>query len=278
MFNKRPILGICGDSFMAATINATDNATINGESRVRIDLEDSAGKHFTELLAKKIDYDYFTLARGACSNTAIRLQIDEMVKQKVDLVIIGATSPNRMEFPKLGKKYNQSDGVYNLDYHIGTYPDRSCQNKNFKHNVVSETFTNILTSDIPFHKKVINDESISARPNITDNQAKALEYYIDYLYDADYKKHMDSFILHSGYKALEDSNIPFVMILYDSQMAVSGFSFENNYRIIKHGDRLNPWTWDKNNTTRRWHTTDQAQEKGAEMWYDYLVEHNFIKG
>jgi hypothetical protein len=261
-----PVLGVCGDSYMAATIN--------GE---RTDIEDSAGKHFTELLAKKIDYDYFTLARGACSNTAIRLQIDEMIKQKVDLVIIGATSPNRMEFPKLGEKYNIFDGVYNLDYSIDTYPDRSCENKKFKNKIVSETFTNILTSDIPFYKKIINPDSISARPNVTNEQAKALEYYIDYLYDADHKKHMDSFILHSGYKALGDSNIPFVMILFDGQMSVNGFSIENNYRIIKNGERLNPWTWDKTNAKRRWHTTDKAQEEGAEMWYSYLLKHNLIK-
>jgi hypothetical protein len=261
-----PVLGVCGDSYMAATINGDRN-----------DIRDSEGRHFTELLAKKIGYDYFTLARGACSNTAIRLQIDEMVKQKVDLVIIGATSPNRMEFPKLGKKYNQIDGVYNLDYNINTYPDRSCQNKSFKHTTVSETFTNILTSDVPFYKKIINLDSISARPNITDDQAKALEYYIDYLYDVDYKKHMDSFMLHSGYKALEDSNIPFVMVLFDGEMSVNGFSIENNYRIIKNGDKLNPWTWDQTKATRRWHTTDEAQVKGAEMWHDYLLQFNLIK-
>jgi hypothetical protein len=261
-----PVLGVCGDSYMAATVN--------GDHK---DIIDSEGKHFTEILAKRIGYDYFTLARGACSNTAIRLQIDEMIQQKVDLVIIGATSPNRMEFPKLGKKYNLSDGVYNLDYHIDTYPDRSCQNDSFKHTTVSETFTNILTSDVPFYKKIINPDSISARPNITDNQAKALEYFIDYLYDVDYKKHMDSFILHSGYKALEDSNIPFVMVLFDREISVNGFSIENNYRIIKNSDKLNPWTWDQTLATRRWHTTDKAQEEGAEMWYDYLLKHNFIK-
>ena len=261
-----PVLGVCGDSYMAATIDGW-----------RDDIKDSAGKHFTELLAKKIGYDYFTLARGACSNTAIRLQIDEMINQKVDLVIIGATSPNRMEFPKLGKKYNIRDGVYNLDYNIETYPDRSCENKKFNNKIVSETFTNILTSDVPFFKKIINPDTISARPNITNKQAKALEYYIDYLYDADYKKHMDSFILHSGYKALEDSNIPFVMILFDMEDSINIFSTENNHKIVYNNESLNPWRWDQNNTTRRWHTTDKVQEEGAEMWYNYLLKHNLIK-
>jgi hypothetical protein len=87
---------------------------------------------------------------------------------------------------------------------------------------------------------------------------------------------MDSFILHSGYKALEDSNIPFVMIFFDRYVSINGFSIENNYRIIKNGDKLNPWTWDQTNTTRRWHTSDEAQVKGAEMWYDYFLQYNLI--
>ncbi len=261
-----PVLGVCGDSYMAATINGD-----------RADIHDSEGRHFTEILAKKINYDYFTLARGACSNTAIRLQIDEMIKQKVDLVIIGATSPNRMEFPKLGQSFDIHDGVYNLDYSIETYPDQSCKNNNFKHRLVSETFTNILTDDRPFYKKIVNTHTKSAIPNISDDQAKALEHYIDYLYDIEHKKHMDLFILHSGYKALEDSNIPFVMILNEGDVFINGFSIENNYKIIKIGERLNPWTWDHTNSTRRWHTNDQAQIEGAELWYNYLLQHNLIK-
>lgn len=263
-----PVLGVCGDSYMAATINGS-----------RSDIEDSEGRHFTEILAKKINYEYFTLARGACSNTAIRLQIDEMIKQRVDLVIIGATSPNRMEFPKLGQIYDVTEGVYNLDYDINIYPDRSCKNSKFKHRLVSETFTNILTSDMPFYKKILNPHTISARPNITDEQAKALEYYIDYLYDPTYKTQLDMFILHSGYKALEDAGIPFVMIINQGDVFINGFNLDSTgYKIVKIGEKLNPWTWDQNNTTRRWHTTDEAQVKGAEMWYEYLMKHNLIKG
>ena len=67
-----PTLGVCGDSFMSATMNTEREETW-----------DSEGRHFTEILAKKIGYDYFTLARAACSNNAIRLQVDEMIKQKV---------------------------------------------------------------------------------------------------------------------------------------------------------------------------------------------------
>jgi len=63
----RKTLGVCGDSFMA---------TKNYEEGV----DNGHGKHFTEILAKKLDCDLITYARGGCSNQAIRLQIDEIIK------------------------------------------------------------------------------------------------------------------------------------------------------------------------------------------------------
>ena len=64
-------LGVCGCSWMAATKNGT-----------RPDILESEGKHFTEILAKRLGWNYFTLARSACSNTTIRLQIDESDKKQ----------------------------------------------------------------------------------------------------------------------------------------------------------------------------------------------------
>ncbi len=230
-----PILGICGDSYMAATIN-----------KDRSDLIDSEGKHFTEILSKKIGYDYFTLARGACSNFAIRMQIDEMVRRKVDLVIVGWTSPDRIELPLPGKKFDPKLGVYNLDYNISDYPDRSATNENFRHNIMTETLSNIFHHPNDFIGKIGKDKFTS------------LENFYDNLYDIAYKSILDNYIVESGFKKLTDSKIPFVF--------TGNGNFENS--------KLNPWSWEKG--TRRWHTTDEAQVSGAEIWYNYLQEHGYL--
>ena len=256
-----PVLGVCGDSFMAATLN--------GKGEV---LHDSEGKHFTEILAKKIGYDYFTLARGACSNTAIRLQVDEIIKQKVDLAIIGTTSYNRLEIPNLGRKFNHKLGVYNLDYRTEFYPDRSTLNPKFKHNLITETLTNIFYNPQPFIKKIFNIYTKGHVPIISDKQLLALEQYYDYLYDPSYKSILDSYIILSAIKSLEIHKIPFVLIWPD--FFHSNLNFENDHRIITTNSPLCPNVWEQGN--RRWHTTDLAQEKGAELWYNYLVEHGYL--
>lgn len=257
-----PVLGICGDSFMAATLNDT-----------RTDLLNSEGKHFTEILAKKIKYDYFTLARGACSNTAIRLQIDELIKREVDLAIIGTTSQDRLEIPNMGKKFNVGLGVYNLDYRTEFYPDRSTLNPNFKHNLISETLTNIFHNPVHFIKKILNINQKFHMPNISDNQLLALEYYFDYLYDPAYKLILDSYIMLSGIKALEINNIPFVIIW--NELSTEPINLISDHRIIRKESPLRPNNWE--NGYRRWHTSDEAQEKGAKLWYDYLLKYGYLK-
>lgn len=257
-----PTLGVCGDSFMAATLNGD-----------REDLKDSEGRHFTEILAKKIGYDYFTLARGACSNTAIRLQVDEMIKQKVDLVIIGTTSYDRLEIPHIGKKYNPELGVYNLDYRIEFYPDRSSLNPKFKHNLMTDTLTNIFHDPVPFIKKIFNSVFKHSVPNLTQEQLNALELYYDYLYEPSYKSVLDSYIILSAIKALEVNSIPFILIWNGSHCDNINFSGDN--RIIMGKNLLRPGNWGTGH--RRWHTTDIAQEKGAELWYNYLMKNGFLK-
>lgn len=255
-----PVLGVCGDSFMAATIHFPD----------RPDTKDSEGKHFTEILSKKIGYDYFTLARGACSNSAIRLQIDEMVKQKVDLVIIGCTSGNRLELPHINRKYVRNLGVYNLDYKTDRYPDLSTKNNKFKHSLISETLTNIFTDDRPFYKKIFNTINF-----IDNNQLTALEYYIDYILDHEYKAEMDRWILQSGIKLLEDNSINYIMILNGVlQHEEKKYNYYNNTKFIPYDSKLNPATYPYG--TRRWHTNDSSQEKIADLWYNYIIDNNFL--
>lgn len=260
-----PTLGVCGDSYMAATIDLD----------YRDDCRDSEGKHFTEILAKKIGYDYFTLARGGCSNTAIRLQIGEMVKQHVDLVIIGLTSTNRLEFPNPNKKYEQELGVYNLDYRTAFYPDKSTLNFNFENNLVTETLNNIFTDDRPLTKKLFNSDCSRSHPNISDKQLKALEYYIDYIYDVDYKNILDGWAIHSGVKLLQDKNINFVLI--KSGLYWFGPEFENfsGKRFINNHDMLNPRNY-LIQGQRRWHNTDEDQKILSDLWYDYLINNNFL--
>ena len=83
----KKILGICGDSFMAS-ISKDDN-----------NLENGHGKHFTDILKERLGCEIITYAKGGVSNQCIRLQIDEIIKHNPHHIIIGTTSPDRIEIP-----------------------------------------------------------------------------------------------------------------------------------------------------------------------------------
>jgi len=250
-------LGVCGDSFMSAYINTT-----------RDDCIDVEGKHFTEILAKKLNYNYFTLARSGCSNMAIRLQVDEIIANKPDLCIINTTSPNRLEIPHIGKQFDKNKGVYNLDYNPKLYPEVSAQNPKFCNNTISDTLTNIFHDDRPFIKKIL--QPIDNSKVLNNEQLLALEYYIDYLFDLEHKAILDSYIMQSAVLALEENKINYFIIwtLHDF--------LNNNNRIIDYHSNLNP-NLKTSNTRRRFHTTDSAQVELADNWYKFLTENNYVK-
>ena len=55
------------------------------------------GTSWSEVLAKKLDWDLTNLARQGCSNGGIRVQIEEIRRQKPDFAIVSPTFWDRME-------------------------------------------------------------------------------------------------------------------------------------------------------------------------------------
>lgn len=240
---------------MAATTNTWGD-------QFRPDLHDSEGRHFTEILAKEFGYEYFTLARGACSNTAISLQVDEMIKRNVDFVFLNTTSPNRIEVPL--KEFYSHLGVYNIDY--CSYPDTSGQKNRelFCHdNILSETISN-LTYDGP-----------TAYPlNFDVNKREALKYYLAELYDEHVRYYQDTCIIADCISRLEDAKISYMVF---NSLPIRK---ENKRILAKNGlmDHMVPMSqlYGNDRSTRRWHTSDETQIKLAENLYQYIIENNLL--
>lgn len=251
-----PVLGVCGDSFMAATPNLPRHECI-----------DSEGKHFTEILAKTIQYDYFTLARGACSNTAIRLQIDEMINRGVDFVILNSTTPNRIEFPVKGT-FDSTLGVYNINYE--DYPDTSSMNPNFKHGrIVSETLTNIIGK----YGHPINKEPYMIGKKLSDDKLIAIKHYIQELHDDNLRSFQDTAILSDGLSRLIHNQIPF---LYLGDLIISEYlSKYFEIRIIRENKKIIPNRY-VTPTNRRWHNTDEDQVTIFNHVHEHIKQYNLL--
>jgi len=257
---SKKILGVCGDSFMSA---------IND-----IGPDSGYGKHFTEIIGKKLDWDVVTFARGGCSNQTIRLQIDEIIKFKPDFVIIGLTTPDRIEIPiddlstlNYYDKFHQTnyliqDGLYNIQY--DSYPDQSSNHNRFKlikPKLKSETINNILSE-------------VNANKYFTKEQIDALKQYYNYLYDFQWKTQQDNWIISDGLHKLIYNKIEFVVI--NSHLNDDIFYYCND-KVIGKTHELNPWTYYNHNITTpfRFHLPEDIEIILAEKWYEYLL--NLLK-
>lgn len=230
-------IGVCGCSWMSAVQN-------------------ESGKHFTEILAKKLNWEYRTLARGACSNSAIRLQVSAMIKEEVDLILVGVTSPNRIDFPINNKAFDKNLGIYNYDYK--SHPDLSSMNFSFKHNnFISDTLNNLTEGNVSNLYK-----------EISNGQYTAIESYIRHLFDVNYREQQDAWIIQSAVAELNDSGISYFLITQEWLNQYYPFT-QDNKEFIK-DKKLLPWSYYDKHSSNRWHTSDESQEKLANFWWKFL--------
>lgn len=254
----RKVLGICGDSFMAA-------------KKYEEGVDNGYGKHFTEILAKRLNCNLVTYARGGCSNQTIRLQIDEIIKHKPDHVIIGSTTPDRLEIPikdltvkAYSEKWDQNNyipslGLFNIDYtgYYETYA--SSQKEEFKKNkptLQSETLSNIFNGTTP-------------GKSYTNTQIRAIEDYFNLIYDYKWKMQQDSWILSDGLYKLKNNRITYHFICenlytFDSETHKEGF--------IGRESELNPWTYysPEKYSPYSFHLTEEDEIMLADLWYEEL--------
>ena len=259
---SKKVLGICGDSFMAS-IEKNELFPDNGH-----------GKHFTEILSKRLNYDLITYARGGCSNQAIRLQIDEIIKHKPNHVIIGTTTPDSIEFPIPDlsastyedkwkeRNYNPFNGIYNISYE--GYKTESTKHEGFSKiepKLVSETMSNIF--------------QLRHHQHLTKDKKSAIEQFFMHMYDYEWKIQHDSWILSEGLYKLKENNIPFTVIIYNLHLHYFSSHIKN---VINNESPLNPWTYydPKVYSPYSFHLLDKDEEILADFWFDYFTKNKII--
>ena len=254
---KTKTLGVCGDSWFSPTQN------IEG----RPECENSEGKHFSELLARRMNYNLFNLAKGACSNSCIRLQISEVVKRKVDFIIIGTTTAPRIDYPKrTDKEFDPSAGIYNCTY--SHQPDQSALEFDpEKETLYSDTLSNIVS----------RPQGSNSGPTRDAAQRTAIRDYYLHIYDENFKAQQDAWIIANGIQEIRDSKIPYLLL---SQMDIQyAHRIKNNKREIFNDSthrRMIPSTWPIQGN-RRWHTTDRTQIDITQKIYTYILANNLLE-
>ncbi len=176
---------------------------------------------WSELLANKLGWELKNIARQGCSNGGIRIQIDEVIRQRPDFAIITPTSYDRIEIPNFTKEKTKID--FSKITHI--IMDMLLQPSVFAQTDDNKSYDkNVGLDNINYgknHSRMIVEtmHSLSAnwghpyRPNqaVPEEIKKALEMYINYLYDGMWKKQMDEWIIRDGLVQLQVNNIPFLV-------------------------------------------------------------------
>lgn len=174
------------------------------------------GTSWSEVLAKTLGWQLVNLARQGCSNGGIRVQIDEILRQRPDFAVITPTFWDRMEIPASAAPYDwtqknqgwdpplqrhlqnrerkngycRQDGINNVNYGNNNY------------NMICETiFTLAENFDHPYR---------SGR--ITREAQTAVRHYIDAIYDSEWKKQQDEWIITQGILQMYLEGLKFLVV------------------------------------------------------------------
>lgn len=175
------------------------------------------GTSWSELLVKKLGWQLVNLARPGCSNGGIRIQIEEIRRQKPDFAVVSATFWDRMELPAqaapfdwsktAGKRwewepieqhlqsrtikngYNRNDGVNNINYGNNNY------------NMICETIFTLAENYRNPYRGPLNKDTQTA-----------VRYWVDSIYDSEWKKQQDEWIIIEGILRMHLDNIKFLFL------------------------------------------------------------------
>ena len=178
--------------------------------------KDLPGTSYGEVLADKLGWKLQNLARQGCSNGGIRIQIDEVIRQRPTFAIIAPTFYDRMEIPASAAPYDWTiePTVWNtpLQQHLqdqsllnGYDVSAGIDNVNYGNNpyrMICETIFSLAENyDHPYRSGKIDK-----------NTQAAVKQYVNFLYDSNWKRQQDEWIIRDGIMQLYYSGIPFLLV------------------------------------------------------------------
>lgn len=174
------------------------------------------GTSWSEVMADRLGWELVNLARQGCSNGGIRVQIEEIRRQRPDFAVVSATFWDRIEIPASAAPYDwgSTAGGWNpkLQQHLqdrshknGYNRDDGIDNVNYgnnNYNMICETIFSLAENYFhPYRSGKID--------KITQ---QAVRGWIDAMYDSNWKKQQDEWIIREGVLQLYLDGINFLFL------------------------------------------------------------------
>ena len=241
------------------------------------------GTSWSEKLAAKLGWELVNLARQGCSNGGIRIQIDEVLRQRPAFAIIAPTFHDRMEIPAGAAPYDWSipptswntplqQHLQNTDILNGYDPSAGIDNVNYGNNpyrMICETIFSLCENyDHPYRSGKIDKDT-----------QQALKLYVNYLYDSNWKRQQDEWIIRDGIMQLYLANQPFLLV--SNNLWTSDTVRQAIPSIIPDQYMTLEYEQTPAYATNRWpHVGEDPGYHGAEDSQEYLanIYYDIIKG
>jgi len=252
------------------------------------------GTSWGEQLAQKLGWEVINLARQGCSNGGIRIQIDEIRRQRPDFAIVTPTFWDRMEIPAQAAEYSWEDNQVNgwnppLQQHLQNtsikngYDRRDgINNVNYGHNrsnMICETIFSLAQ----------NQTHSQYRPTkINKVTQNAVKHYIDGIYDSNWKKQMDEWIITEGIMQMFFDGLNFLVqpvLLWpfdpnNQQQWREAFPsiIPDHYIMLNERESVMPICGDNPfvGNDPGYHSSPEGQQIIANNWYRRIIEYHEI--
>lgn len=178
--------------------------------------QSSPGTSWAEYMAQDLGWELIHLARQGVSNGGIRIMIDEILRQRPDFAVITPTFWDRMEIPATAAPYDWSLPDPGWDPPL----QRHLQNRELGNGYDADAgMLNVNYGDHP--SLMISETIFSLAENfphpyrsgsITKTAQTAIRHWIDGIYDSNWKKQQDEWIIREGVFQMFHAGIRFLLV------------------------------------------------------------------
>jgi hypothetical protein len=179
------------------------------------------GQSWPEQFCKNYNWNLISLAIGGCTNFAIALQIDQAIKLKVDFIVVGSATWDRIDIPiqqTATRSYEKIKELFTHDYWTSNQPYSYLKKlglSNIQHNKNDLSSDNSWVLPTPtIHSNSLNTlafKSYLGSKILTRTQSQAVKDYTAELYDSGLRYQIDCWIISDACRRLIDSRIPFLL-------------------------------------------------------------------
>jgi hypothetical protein len=221
------------------------------------------GTHFSEIIADKLGYELVAYSRAGMSNGGIAIQLDTAIQQKPDLILLGTTYSDRIEFPINDPKPTSKFTIHDISYaHARDSISKEYDWLSKNPQLISTNLVEIISTDYG------NTLAACDEPN---KKEKVIRDWFRYLYHSDWKNQTDKWMMYAVLHQLHESNIPYI-ICNDLLNVTKICPWVNSHSVIEDITEITESRKTNFGVSIGYHTSVETQAVIAEYLISYMKE------